>query len=219
MVDVIPSKPIAYNVNNYIDMYNKLEKCVQLFSIKNNCPDFSKIVYSCKLLPSNIKKQIIPKNATMYNEWYDEYNSSIYYCSKLKVKQNNITVPTHSSDLYRNLPIEKMAKLSVAFYLCITQEEELKNEFFIVSLLGLDNHIRSYMYYDNSWINISTLSIGVNNIISLINYKTSMYVVIPDTDKPVYIPNVDKIQLIDKLPAQVYVQEIESYQQLHFLKL
>jgi hypothetical protein len=63
-----------------------------------------------------------------------------------------------------------MSKLS---YLSIGKDEDLYKESFLLTFLGLDNYLRSYMYLYGEWQQVSPLLLGIKNL-QLLAHQTDI---------------------------------------------
>ena len=68
------------------------------------------------------------------------------------------------TDLYSGLSLDKIIKISKLAHLFVGADEDLHQDYFILTLLGIDNYLRSYMYLYGKWQPVSPLSLGIKRL-------------------------------------------------------
>ena len=162
---------MIYSLDNF---YLKIDKHIRLVKAFTEIENLDLIIKSCRLKPYNFDYKIKYKKTYLCNEWYDEFGNllTISKSKKIKISYNNIKLNNSyisTSDIYTNLDIKKIIKISKSFFIFYGKEEDSINDFIFITLVGIDNYLRSYIYYDNSWSRISSLYLGMYNMNILIN--------------------------------------------------
>jgi hypothetical protein len=122
------------------------------------------IIKSCRLKPYELfvgnKKY---NKIKLHNHWFDEFNNSLYIKNKkVYIKYNDLCVDKSKlicTDLYYGLGIQKVFKISKLLFIEISKDED-HNSQYCVSLLGMDNFLRTY-YYNNEWEPMPSLHLGI----------------------------------------------------------
>jgi hypothetical protein len=116
-----------------------------------------------------------PYSLRLFRHWFDESGNSLL----LKKKEpfiilNDVSLrslPLFSSDLYAGLSLEKVALISKAFYLLIGKDEDMGEDFYFISFLGIDNFIRSFMMLYGELSKVAPLQMGIKRLQRLIMGK------------------------------------------------
>ncbi len=122
------------------------------------------IIRCCRLKPKDLIFGGWTEKIILYRHWIDEHGNTleIIDAKKIKIHLNSLTYKDKliCSDLYENLPIDKIAKISKLAYFMMGQDEDLLQDHAIVSLLGIDGVLRSYCYIYGEWSKIPNLYLG-----------------------------------------------------------
>jgi hypothetical protein len=123
----------------------------------------SKIIQACRLKP--LPLLIGDKyKLQLYREWIDEFKNSLHLLKKKRTEivYNDLEIPhVISSDLYYGLDLIKIAKISKITYLIIGHDEDLGQPYIIITFLGIDGYLRSYLNMYGEWHIISPLFLGI----------------------------------------------------------
>ena len=60
-------------------------------------------------------------------------------------------------------------------YLCAGLDQDTQQDCFFLTLLGLDNYLRSYLYLYGEWRQVSSLLLGLNNLKILARHTDIQY--------------------------------------------
>ena len=71
--------------------------------------------------------------------------------------------------MYHGLSIERVAKMSRLVYLVSGKDEDLYQDCSILTFLGIDEHLRSYLYWYGEWQQISPLVLGMRGLKTIAN--------------------------------------------------
>lgn len=118
--------------------------------------ELSFILKTCKLKP--LDKKLVSTS------WYDEYHNLLKITpnKNIIINYNDLSVPYKpTSDLYFNLSIDKIVKISKYCVIYLGQDES--QDIILTSFLGVDNKLRAYLYIDE-WTQVSPLLLGVNKL-------------------------------------------------------
>lgn len=151
--------------------YSKISKHILLAEAYTEISELSFIIKSCRLKPYNYVFGDRNHNVTLHRLWFDEYRNSLSIVNKrLRLTYNNLLFRDNniiSTDLYYGLPIKNIIKMSKMAYICVGKDEDLLKDCFIISLLGIDDYLRTYLYMYDECVQVSPLLLGID-IIKLI---------------------------------------------------
>ena len=60
-------------------------------------------------------------------------------------------------------------------YLCAGKDEDLYQDCYLLSLLGVDDHLRTYLYWYGEWQQVSSLLLGAKHLKLLANNTDTRY--------------------------------------------
>lgn len=154
------------------DFYLKINDHINLVESYSQIKGISNLIRSCRLKPKEFYIHKYTK-LILYKDWVDEYNNSISILTnkKINIYYNDLSIDKRNiinTDLYYGLPLNKIAKISKCFYLSYGKDEGI-NDICLISFLGLDSYIRTYLYLYDEWSQVSPLLMGIYNIESLLN--------------------------------------------------
>ena len=125
----------------------------------------SKILKMCRFrtYPTLNPKRM---HRSIYRYWVDDYCNTIKIANKrLNIKYNDLDIDKskiHNTDLYAGLNIKDCAKISKLSFIFQGSEIDLNTDHYIVSFLGLDNYLRTYVYIYGEWQTYPSIYLGVN---------------------------------------------------------
>ena len=160
--------------NLSLDSFNKINK--KFILLAEDYTEYSKlsdIIKMCRLKPVDISKSLELKRI-----WIDEYGNLLEIIDKkINIKYNNVVIDRSkilSTDLYYGLSLENIAKISKVAYISCGYDEDL---YATISFWGIDNYLRTYLYCQNEWTQVSSLILGINNIRNfIIKGKTRFFI-------------------------------------------
>lgn len=160
-------------------IYNQINKTILLAESYTEIKNLSKIIKACRLKPYSF---LFKKNFNKYHvqkHWVDEFSNSfkIDKNKKIKIIFNDLTIkkPIICTDLYYGLNIEKIIKISKLFFIRIGLDYD-SNIHILISLIGIDDYIRTYLYEDDgNWKQISSLFLGFNKLQKIFNHLDIKY--------------------------------------------
>ncbi len=149
--------------------YSRLEKQIKLFEAHMEVKEFSFIAKSCKLKPYDVIYKKANFGLKLHKHWVDEYGNSIIIGrnGKLKIEYNTLLIDKNkivNTDLYYNISIEKIVKISKLAYIFCGKEDVEEGICIYLCFLGLDDCLRCYAYMHQEWRQVSPLWIGLFNL-------------------------------------------------------
>jgi hypothetical protein len=149
-------------------LYTQLNKHMLLAQSYTEVPELFFIIKGCRLKPYDHIFGERNNKTALYRWWFDEFGNSFHIKDKkLSITYNDLALDLSKiicTDLYYGLSLDRVVKMSKMIYLCAGQDEDLNQESFFITLLGLDNYLRSYMYLYGEWQQVSPLLLGVKKL-------------------------------------------------------
>lgn len=148
-------------------IYHKIHKHILLAQAFTEVKELSFIIKSCRLKPNDYifnKKEYSP--VKLYDKWFDEFGNTLNIKSKnIFITYNDLSLNRDKiicTDLYYGLSIDKVIKISKFAYLVTDRDED--QEYYILTFLGIDNYLRSYLYFDGELSCVSPLILGLDDL-------------------------------------------------------
>lgn len=207
-------------VENITQYYERIKNDILLLS-KFMDEDYEFLIKSCRLKPSKLKRKKADKSV-YHKKWHDEYGNSIFFSKEeIKIINNDLEIrdKIFISDLFRGLNIANAYKISKKIFIFQgTLDEE---EFWLFSFLGIDNFFRTYYIDKSDVLNVSTLFIGINNLLKIKENINLTYfkifeedINLPSDKKTCYITNVpvheDFLKIMNKVKPNLFETIIGS---------
>ena len=148
-------------------LYIQLDKHILLAQAYTEINDLSFIIRACRLKPHAYIFGDKNTKLILHRWWIDEHGNSLKILSnkKIRITYNDLHLDkVVCTDLYHGLSIEKVVKISKLAHICTGKDEDLYDDCAIITFLGIDNYLRSYMYMYGEWQQVSPLIIGMKNL-------------------------------------------------------
>lgn len=184
-------------VQDIISYYERIKNDIKLVSGFME-KDYDFLIRSCRLKPSKLKRK--KSNKSEYHiKWHDEYgNSIIFNKEKNKIITGDLSIrdKIFVSDLFKGISITNAYKISKKIFIYQGLDDE---EFWILSFLGIDNFFRTYYLDQHEVYTVSTLFIGINNIIKMQENLNLTY--FKSIDDSILLPSEKNTSYISDIPA------------------
>jgi hypothetical protein len=149
--------------------YDKIGRSVLLTEKYTEIDQLSNIIRGCRLKPIDIFIDHEKYELKLYRRWFDEFGNSlkIIKSKRINIIHNHLDVRNGAeicTDLYYGLSIDKVIKISKIVHLIVGVDEDTKNNYFLITFLGIDNYLRSYLYMYGKWTPISSLVLGIRRL-------------------------------------------------------
>lgn len=180
--------------------YADIKKAIKFVGGYTENKKYEFLIKMCRLKPYDYDK----KN-TCYYKWCDEWGNSLNFLSSknIKIIFNDLTIDplTISTDLYEGLDLKKIIKISnIAFY-SAGFDQETNQKIRVLSLLGVDDFLRTFVNYDNEWKIYPSLYLGIEALLFIVKRKrTNKHFLFRRQDHIIY-PCVKRQAGITNLPA------------------
>lgn len=145
----------------YIDINDHVNLVESYTEIDN----IAAIIKACRLKPHDYLFKQKTKKIKLFKWWIDEFNNSLYLNKEIDIVYNNLkSNKTISTDLYYGLSLDKIIAISKLAYICAGKDEDTYSDFAIITFLGIDDYLRSYMFMYGECTQVSPLLIGIDNL-------------------------------------------------------
>lgn len=153
------------------NLYSNLDRHIKLVASYTELPSLAFIIKSIRLKPYSLIFEKYHERLILHKWWIDEYGNSLILNKKkpeiilndLKIDKSKLT----STDLYGHLSIDKVAKISKLVYFFSGKEEDFYSDHMILSFLGIDGFLRTFIYLYGEWIIYPSLLLGVKALSSV----------------------------------------------------
>lgn len=148
--------------------YEKYHKHILLAETYSGIKYLPFIIKSCRFKPYDILYGNSPTSLLLHKHWIDEYGNSLKIINKrpeitlndLSIQQKSIV----STDMYYGLSMDKIYKISRLAYFFSGTDEDIGETCLYACFLGIDGHLRCYVYLYGEWDQVSPLYLGLGNI-------------------------------------------------------
>jgi hypothetical protein len=149
-------------------LYIQLNKHILLAQSYSEIPELFFIIKGCRLKPYEVIFEG-SKKLVLHRWWIDEFGNSLKITKnkKIEIKYGDLSFDRERiicTDLYYGLSLDKITKMSKLVYICAGADEDIHQESYFLTFLGIDNYLRSYMYLYEEWQIVSPLLLGTKNL-------------------------------------------------------
>lgn len=160
--------------------YAKIEKLLDLAQSYTESQHLSFIIKACRLKPYNYVFEERNPKLVLHHRWFDEYGNSldIIKNKRIRITYGDLRLDKSKivcTDLYRGLSLDRVARMSKLAYLCAGKDEDLYQDCYLLSFLGVDNYFRTYLYWYGEWQAVSPLTLGMKHLKLLLNNADIKY--------------------------------------------
>lgn len=186
----------------------KIDKQIRLVESYTELEGLSFIIKICRLKPHDYVFGERETKVSLHRWWFDEFGNSLVINGKqASIIYNDLRLDRKEiigTDLYYSLTMDRVAKMSELVHLIAGKDDDLHQDCFLLSFLGLDKHLRSYLYLYGEWQQVSPLMMGLNNLEALANSTslTKHYRQLENKEKCV-MPCLSSQAWLSCLPASV----------------
>jgi len=160
-------------------LHAKLSRQIKLAQSYTELAALEFIIKTCRLKPHDYVFGERDNTLKLHRWWFDEFgNSFILDKKKIKIIYNDLRLDRKQivcTDLYYGLSLERVAKMSKLVYLVAGKDEDLYQDCYLLTFLGIDDHLRSYLYWYGEWQQVSPLIMGVKSLQLLADHLDIKY--------------------------------------------
>ena len=156
-------------------LHAKLDKHIKLAASYTDMPELDFIIRSCRLKPYDYVFDSRSEKIVLYRWWFDEFGNSLELINSkhIQITYNDLRLDRKrlvTTDLYYGLSLDRVVKMSKLIHLVSGKDEDTYQDCCTLNFLGIDDHLRSYLYWYEEWQQISPLIIGVKSLKTIANH-------------------------------------------------
>jgi hypothetical protein len=111
----------------------------------------------------------------LYRWWFDEYGNSLELAKnkRIEIVYNDLRLDRKrlvTTDLYHGLSLDRITKMSKLVHLISGKDEDVYQDCAALTFLGIDEHLRSYLYWYGEWQQVSPLIMGLRSLKTIANH-------------------------------------------------
>jgi hypothetical protein len=161
-------------------LHVRLYKQIKLVQSYTEIDSMEFIIKACRLKPYHYVFEKRDHRIILHDWWFDEFGNSLIIGKKKKVRiiYNDLRLDRKrivSTDLYYGLSLDAVAKMSKLVHLVAGKDEDLYEDCYLLTFLGLDDHLRSYLYWYGEWQQVSPLLMGMKSLQLLVDHLDIKY--------------------------------------------
>lgn len=185
--------------------YSQIDRHILLVQSYTEISELFFIIKACRLKPYPYVFEEKSYKLILYRQWFDEFGNSfnIDRNKRVKIIYNDLSLPRKNivcTDLYHGLSLDRIAKISKLCYLSFGKDEDWQQDCALITFLGLDNYLRSFMYLHGEWQQVSPLNLGMKHLKILSKNKDIKYFLKLDIKENSAIPCITSEQWLSFLP-------------------
>lgn len=147
-------------------LHAKLDKQIRLAQAYTEVQELEFLIKVCRLKPYNYVFEKRSNKIALYRWWFDEFGNSLKIVKnkRIHIIYNDLQLDKNkivSTDMYYGLSLDRIAKMSKLVFICIGKDEDLYEDCYLITFLGIDNHLRSYLFWYGEWQQVSPLLLGM----------------------------------------------------------
>ncbi len=201
-------------------LHAKIDKRIKLVASYVEMPELEFIIKSCRLKPYDYMFSERDNKITLHEWWFDEFGNSLKIAKgkkinlvlgDLRLDRKKITC----TDLYYGLSIDRIVKMSKLVYVITGKDEDLYQECSLLTFVGIDNHLRSYLFWDGNWRQVPPLILGMKNLKLIANHQDIKYYLPTANKENSALPCISSRAWLSYLPASTaFLSEISQQSEL-----
>lgn len=196
-------------------LHAKIEKSIKLITAYTKISELEFIIKACRLKPYDYVFKERKSQTILHEWWFDEFGNSLTMSGKkLSLTYNDLRLDKKqiiSTDLYFGLSLKKIAKMSKLVYIMAGKDDDDYQDFYLITFLGIDDHLRSYLYMYDEWQQVSPLLMGLKNLKFLAKHSDIKYFLEATNKENSHLPCVSEWGWISCLPASpVFVVALQK---------
>ena len=146
----------------------KIDKLIKLAQSYTEVEELEFIIKACRLKPHDYVFGDRHDRIVLHRWWVDEFGNSLNIIKnkRIVITYNDLSLNKKlaCTDLYYGLSMDRIVKMSKMLYLCAGKDEDLYQDCYLLSLLGEDDHLRTYLYWYGEWQQVSPLLMGMKHL-------------------------------------------------------
>jgi hypothetical protein len=201
-------------------LHAKLDKRIRLASSYTDMPELEFIIKACRLKPYDYIFEEKNNNITLHKWWFDEFGNSldIIKSKKIRIVYNDLRLDKKSvicTDLYAGLSLDRVAKMSRLVYAIVGKDEDEYQDCCLLTFLGLDEHLRTYLYWQGDWQQVSPLLLGMKDLKNLANRLDVKHYQMTENKEITAIPCISSQTWLSYLPpSPAFLSELNKQSEM-----
>jgi hypothetical protein len=198
----------------------KIDKQIRLASSYTEIPELEFVIKSCRLKPYDYVFKERDNTIVLHKWWFDEFGNSLSIDrnKRIKITCNDLRLDKKKiigTDLYQGLTLDRIVKMSRLVHVVFGKDEDLYQDCALVSFLGIDEHLRSYLYWYGEWHVVSPLIMGMPCLKNIANHQDIKYFHRLGNKENSAIPCVSGQAWLSCLPASpAFLSEINKHSEM-----
>lgn len=186
-------------------LHAKLDKRIKLASSYTDVPELEFIIKACRLKPCDYIFDERTSGIVLHKQWFDEFGNclNIIKSKRISITYNDLHLDRNhiiSTDLYAGLSIDRVAKMSRLVHIMLGKDEDLYQDCCLLTFLGIDEHLRTYLYWQDEWQQVSPLLMGMKDLKSLANRQDVKHYQVTENKELSAIPCISGQTWLSYLP-------------------
>jgi hypothetical protein len=196
-------------------LHAKLDKQIQLTASYTDVPELEFVIKSCRLKPYDYIFKERDNKLILHKWWFDEFGNSLELVNKrIVITPNDLRLDRKrivSTDLYYGLSLDRITKMSKLVHLVAGKDEDIYQECGLLTFLGIDEHLRSYLYWYGEWQQVSPLLMGMKGLKTIANHLDVKHYHHWENKENLTIPCVSGQAWLSYLPAStLFISELNK---------
>ena len=147
----------------------KIDKLIKMARSYTEIEDLEFIIKTCRLKPYSYVFEERKDKIELHHWWFDEFGNSLHIIKnkKIQITYNDLRLDRKKiacTDMYYGLSLNRVVKMSKLMYVCAGKDEDQYQDCYLLTLLGEDDHLRSYLYWYGEWQQVSPLLMGMKHL-------------------------------------------------------
>lgn len=187
------------------NFYIKIDRLIKLTQSYTEVDELYFIIKACRLKPYTYVAEDRNAKLVLHRWWFDEFGNSLQIIKnkRIKIIYNDLNIDRTKivcTDLYSGLSIDRIAKMSKLAYLYVGKDEDLYDNCVVITFLGLDNYLRSYVQMYGEWHPVSSLVLGMRGLKQLAKYLDIKHFIKLGNKEKLIIPCISGEAWISYMP-------------------
>lgn len=150
-------------------LYAQISKLILLAQSYTEVNELMFIIKACRLKPYSYVFEKRSNKISLHRWWFDEFGNSLKIIKnkRIRLTYNDLSLDRDKivcTDLYHGFSLENLVKVSKLMHVCSGKDEDSLKDCFFVTFLGIDNYLRSYMFLEDHWQQVSPLLLGMKQL-------------------------------------------------------
>ena len=201
-------------------LHAKLDKHIRLASSYTEVPELEFIIKACRLKPYDYIFEERSNKLSLYRQWFDEFGNSLAIIKnkRIRITYNDLRLNKKRvtcTDLYAGLSVDRVAKMSRLAYAIVGKDEDEYQDCCLLVFVGIDEHLRAYLYWQEEWQQVSPLLLGMKDLKNLANRLDVKHYQMTENKEISAVPCVSSKTWLSYLPpSPAFLSELSKQSEL-----